>query len=71
MTTHSVDATKVGTVRKHRLSMSARRRLLRIFASVVMTVYAVLTLFPFYALFIRSFVSTKDFGGTAPLDSEG
>lgn len=37
-----------------------RRRLLRTFALVVMITYTVLTLFPFYALFIRSFVSTRD-----------
>lgn len=40
--------------------MSGRRRLLRVFALVVMLVYTVLTLFPFYALFVRSFVPTKE-----------
>jgi ABC-type glycerol-3-phosphate transport system permease component len=38
----------------------ARRRLLRAFALTVMLIYSILTLFPFYALLIRSFVSTKD-----------
>ncbi len=39
----------------------ARRRLfLRVFATAVMVVYTILTIFPFYALFVRSFVSTKD-----------
>lgn len=46
--------------RRWRLGMAGRRRLLRMVAMVVMLVYTVLTLFPFYALFIRSFVSTKD-----------
>ena len=48
------------TTRRRRLSVRERRRLLRAFALVVMLIYTVLTLFPFYALFIRSFVSTKD-----------
>jgi ABC-type glycerol-3-phosphate transport system permease component len=37
-----------------------KKTMLRIIASVVMIVYAVVTLFPFYALLVRSFVSTKD-----------
>ena len=37
-----------------------RKRALRVFATGVMVLYTVLTLFPFYALTIRSFVSTKD-----------
>jgi ABC-type glycerol-3-phosphate transport system permease component len=41
-------------------TMGRRRRLLRIFALVVMVVYTLLTLFPFYALFVRSFVPTKE-----------
>ncbi len=40
--------------------MSSRKRLIRIFAVTVMVVYTVLTLFPFYTLFVRSFVTTKD-----------
>ena len=40
--------------------MAQRKTLLRIFALVVMLLYTVVTLFPFYVLFIRSFVSTKD-----------
>ena len=43
-----------------RLGNAGRRRLLRVFAVTVMLIYTVLTLFPFYALTIRSFVSTKD-----------
>jgi len=42
------------------LSMTQRRRLLKGFAAVFMVIYAILTLFPFYALLVRSFVSTKD-----------
>jgi ABC-type glycerol-3-phosphate transport system permease component len=41
-------------------TLSRRKRLLKVFALSVMLVYTVLTLFPFYTLFIRSFVSTKD-----------
>jgi raffinose/stachyose/melibiose transport system permease protein len=43
-----------------RLTVTKRRRLLKIFAIVVMVVYTVVTLFPFYALFVRSFVPTKE-----------
>jgi ABC-type glycerol-3-phosphate transport system permease component len=48
------------TPRKRGLGNKGRRRLLRAFALGVMLIYSVLTLFPFYALLIRSFVSTKD-----------
>jgi ABC-type glycerol-3-phosphate transport system permease component len=41
-------------------SNSNRQRLVRGFALVVMLLYSVITLFPFYVLFVRSFVSTKD-----------
>jgi ABC-type glycerol-3-phosphate transport system permease component len=40
--------------------MTARKRLLKIFAYTVMIVYTAVTLFPFYALFVRSFVPTKE-----------
>ncbi len=46
--------------RKPLLSMSRRKVALRIFATVVMVVYTIVTIFPFYALFVRSFVSTRD-----------
>ncbi len=46
--------------RQRHMSTRTRRRLLRAFAVIVMLIYTVLTLFPFYALFIRSFVSTRD-----------
>ena len=45
---------------KRLLTQSARRRLLRIFALVVMLIYTGVTIFPFYALFVRSFVPTKE-----------
>ncbi|GAB4542982.1 MAG: hypothetical protein Kow0063_35630 [Anaerolineae bacterium] len=41
-------------------SMGRRRQLLRLFALLVMVVYSVLTIFPFYVLFVRSFVPTKE-----------
>jgi len=46
--------------RKPLASVSGRKRALRVFATVVMVVYTVVTIFPFYALFVRSFVATKD-----------
>jgi ABC-type glycerol-3-phosphate transport system permease component len=45
---------------KSGLTMTAQKRLLKIFAVVVMVVYSLLTIFPFYALLIRSFVPTKE-----------
>jgi len=45
---------------RFRFSTATRRRLLRIFALTVMLFYTVMTLFPFYVLFIRSFVSTRE-----------
>ncbi len=41
-------------------SIGRRRQLLRVFALLVMVIYTLLTLFPFYALFVRSFVPTKE-----------
>lgn len=45
-----------------RLSLGHRRRkrLLTILASLFMIGYALITLFPFYVLFVRTFVSTKE-----------
>ena len=45
---------------KRLFTQTERRRLLRIFALVVMLVYTTITLFPFFALFVRSFVPTKE-----------
>ena len=36
-----------------------QKQLLRVVAVVVMAIYTILTVFPFYALFVRSFVATK------------
>ncbi len=41
-------------------TVGRRKTLLRLFALVVMTVYSIFTIFPFYALFVRSFVPTKE-----------
>jgi raffinose/stachyose/melibiose transport system permease protein len=41
-------------------SYRRRKRLLRGLAYALMVVYALVTLFPFYILFVRTFVSTKD-----------
>jgi raffinose/stachyose/melibiose transport system permease protein len=41
-------------------SYTRRKRLLRAAAYTFMAIYALVTLFPFYILFIRTFVSTKD-----------
>jgi ABC-type glycerol-3-phosphate transport system permease component len=38
----------------------SRKRLLTILASLFMVGYALITLFPFYVLFVRTFVSTKE-----------
>jgi len=46
--------------RRSPMSMTTRRRLIRTFAVTVMVLYTVITLFPFYVLFVRSFVTTKD-----------
>ena len=42
------------------LTMRRRRTLLRVFASLIMVIYTLLTVFPFYVLFVRSFVPTKE-----------
>jgi ABC-type glycerol-3-phosphate transport system permease component len=42
------------------VSMKGRKTLLRAFALVIMVFYSLITMFPFYVLIIRSFVSTKD-----------
>jgi ABC-type glycerol-3-phosphate transport system permease component len=60
MATQPADITRLQTERSPLLTMAGRRRLLRVFASAVMVAYTIVTIFPFYALFVRSFVSTKD-----------
>ena len=42
------------------LSLSRQRLLLRVFATIVMVAYALITIFPFYMLFVRSFVPTRE-----------
>ncbi|MEA3334348.1 MAG: carbohydrate ABC transporter permease [Chloroflexota bacterium] len=56
----SATASDQRSIRQPMLSSTNRKRLVRILAVTVMLVYTLLTLFPFYTLFIRSFVSTKD-----------
>ncbi len=60
MATQSINLDQLNASKKSGLGMRGRKRLLRIFALAVMTIYSIVTIFPFYALFIRSFVSTKD-----------
>jgi raffinose/stachyose/melibiose transport system permease protein len=38
----------------------SRKKVLRVFATIIMVTYTLLTVSPFYVLFVRSFVSTKD-----------
>ena len=42
------------------LSMTQRRRIFEGAVVIFFVFYAVFTLFPFYGLFVRTFVSTKD-----------
>jgi ABC-type glycerol-3-phosphate transport system permease component len=60
MAIESLTLTKVKSGRKPVITLSRRKWALRIFATVVMVIYTLVTIFPFYALFVRSFVSTKD-----------
>jgi ABC-type glycerol-3-phosphate transport system permease component len=60
MTSEIFELRKIQARRMPVLTLSRRKRFLKIFALSVMLVYTILTIFPFYALFVRSFVSTKD-----------
>jgi raffinose/stachyose/melibiose transport system permease protein len=60
MATQSINLDQLNASKKSGLGIRGRRRLLRIFALAVMAIYSIVTIFPFYALFVRSFVSTKD-----------
>jgi ABC-type glycerol-3-phosphate transport system permease component len=60
MTTQYIEAVETKALRKPVFTISKRKKMLRIIASVIMVTYSLLTIFPFYALFVRSFVSTKD-----------
>jgi len=60
MAVESASLSRIKAPRKQLFTMSRRKLALRIFALVVMVVYTIVTIFPFYALFVRSFVATKD-----------
>jgi ABC-type glycerol-3-phosphate transport system permease component len=45
---------------RRRLTLTQRKRLLVILGAVVMAVYTAITIFPFYVMFVNSFVNTKD-----------
>ncbi len=60
MATQSIDIKQLETTKKPILGLKGRRQLLRVVALAVMALYSIVTIFPFYALFVRSFVSTKD-----------
>jgi len=42
------------------MGLGRRKVFLRVFAVTVMAIYSVVTIFPFYTLFVRSFVPTKE-----------
>jgi ABC-type glycerol-3-phosphate transport system permease component len=42
------------------LGLAARRRMLKAIVMPLLVIYALLTLFPFYVLFVRTFIGTKD-----------
>lgn len=60
MSTQFLSPEKIKDTKPPVIGLKGRRIGLRIFATVIMIVYSVVTLFPFYALFIRSFVPTKE-----------
>lgn len=61
MTTQSIELDSIRPGSKEpRLTMAGKKRIIRIIALIIMLIYSLVTLFPFYALFVRSFVSTKD-----------
>lgn len=61
MTTSSTTAPlEDAKIKAASFSLSGRKQLLKWFAILFMVGYALITLFPFYALFIRTFVSTKE-----------
>ncbi len=51
---------KLPNTKEPMLTIARRKQLLKVFVTAVMIIYSVFTLFPFYALLVRSFVSTKD-----------
>lgn len=57
---HFISPEKIKTFKPPVIGLSGRRIALNVFSAVIMLVYSLVTLFPFYALFIRSFVPTKE-----------
>ena len=53
-------ARSAAPVQVGRVAFFRRKRLLRALALAFMLTYTVVTLFPFYVLFVRTFVSTKE-----------
>jgi ABC-type glycerol-3-phosphate transport system permease component len=54
---------RVATTRRRRglaIGYFSQRRIFLAFSTAVMLIYSVLTLFPFYVLFVRTFVSTRE-----------
>ena len=60
MSTQFLSPEKIKDAKPPVVGLKGRRIGLRVFATVIMVVYSVVTLFPFYALFIRSFVPTRE-----------
>ena len=54
------EATKQAAERQPLLTLRARKKVVGAAALAFMIVYSVLTIFPFYALFVRTFVGIKD-----------
>ena len=62
MATRPEVLTGLQLARKPLFTQSRTKFLVRAFALTVMLIYSLVTLFPFYALLVRSFVSTQDSG---------
>ena len=60
MATQSPVAQFQSAPRRRRLTQTQRKRLLMVFAAVLMITYTIVTIFPFYAMFVNSFVNTKN-----------
>lgn len=60
MSTQFLSPEKIKDTKPPVVGLKGRRIGLRVFATVIMVVYSVVTLFPFYALLIRSFVPTRE-----------
>ena len=60
MSTQFLSPEKIKDTKPPVIGLKGRRIGLRIFATVIMIVYSIVTLFPFYALLIRSFVPTRE-----------